>query len=275
MNRSRILAALGALSLVLISGFSAAQDLPQPPAAGVSARVDAIRKAGALRVGVLANSPWLIQNTEGQGEPWRGPAWLLAKTYAKLLNVELQEVPVSSETRIPVLASNQVDLTITALSETPERLKVLDFINYSTTSNCLIGRKDNPKLANITSIDELNSPDMEIVYVTGGPYLPWLKARLPNARMRGVTDFLSEVIAGHADLGPYNKISAGVLLKKNPDVIAFPRENNCQDSKEQLIDMGMGVDKNQPEFLAWTRAVADAMKAELSAEEARAIASLK
>jgi len=34
---------------------------------------------------------------------------MLAKEYARLLNVQLQPVPVSHETKVPVLASNQVD----------------------------------------------------------------------------------------------------------------------------------------------------------------------
>jgi len=44
-------------------------DVPVP-APGASPRVDAIKKAGTLRVGVLANAPWLVENTTGQGEAW-------------------------------------------------------------------------------------------------------------------------------------------------------------------------------------------------------------
>ena len=48
----------------------------QAPAAGQSPRIDAIRKAGELRVGVLQNAPWLIQDVSGRGgEGWSGPAW--------------------------------------------------------------------------------------------------------------------------------------------------------------------------------------------------------
>src|ERR1700733_16165045 len=77
----------------------------QPPAPGASPRIDAIRKAGVLRVGVLANAPWLVENTSGAGDHWSGPAWLLAKEYARLLKVKLDPVLVSHETKIPVLAA--------------------------------------------------------------------------------------------------------------------------------------------------------------------------
>ena len=38
----------------------------EPPAPGASPRIDAIRKAGVLRVAVLANAPWLVENTTGR-----------------------------------------------------------------------------------------------------------------------------------------------------------------------------------------------------------------
>ena len=72
---------------------------------------------------------------------------MLAKEYAKRLGVKLQPVLVSHETKVPVLAANQVDISITPLAETPERLKVVDFVLYSNTSVCMFGRADNAKFA--------------------------------------------------------------------------------------------------------------------------------
>src|SRR4051812_29411140 len=101
MNRSlRITVAIAALALA----DAAAADVATP-APGASPRIDAIKKAGVLRVGVLANAPWLVENTTGGGEAWSGPAWLLANEYARRLGVKLQAVPVSHETKVPVLAS--------------------------------------------------------------------------------------------------------------------------------------------------------------------------
>ncbi len=49
------------------------------PAPGASPRIDAIKKAGVLRVAVLANAPWLVENTTGSGDHWSGPAWVLSR----------------------------------------------------------------------------------------------------------------------------------------------------------------------------------------------------
>ena len=70
-QRTRLIAS-ALLGLGLTMGAAHAQDLPAP---GTSPRIDAIKKAGQLRVGVLSNPPWLIEDTTGSGEAWAGPAW--------------------------------------------------------------------------------------------------------------------------------------------------------------------------------------------------------
>src|SRR5260221_9258150 len=91
----------GVVSVVAASAAMAQMATGAPE---TSPRVDAIRKAGALRVGVLANGPWLIETRSGQGEAWSGRAWILAQEYARRLKVKLEPIPVSHETKVPVLA---------------------------------------------------------------------------------------------------------------------------------------------------------------------------
>jgi len=271
--KSAALAAAFAFSGLLATA-ALAQDLPAPPEPGVSARADAIRAAGVLRVGVQNNDPWLLQNTTGSGEPWSGPAWLLSKKVAELLGVTLQEVPTSNETKITLLAANQADMSISALGVSPERLEVVDFIVYSNNSVCMVYRKDNPKFADVTSIDDLNDPKFDLVFGIGSPDEPYLRERFPNAQVRGVQVHIDEVISGHADAVPYNRVQAARLMQRLPEIGALPSENNCQDSTEQSSDVGMAIDKGQPEFLEWVRALAAAMQSDLDAEEQRVVSSM-
>ena len=268
---------LGALLLAGTFGSAHAQE---PPAPGASPRIDAIRKAGELRVGVLQNAPWLIENTTGNGEPWSGPAWLLAKEYARLLGVKLSTVPVSHETKVPVLASNQVDMTISPLGETPERLKVVDFVVYSATSVCMFGRADNAKLAKAASVDDLNRPEVTIAYFTGGAEEGWVKERFPKARLRavassGATAPVEEIMARRADAAPINRVPWVGLQQKVKGLAVLPKENNCQASTEKASPVGLAIDKNQAAYLEWLRQVARARKAQLDADEARVIGALK
>jgi len=249
------------------------------PAPGTSPRVDAIRKAGVLRVGVLANAPWLVENTTGQGEAWSGPAWLLANEYAKRLGVKLQAVPVSHETKVPVLASNQVDISVTPLAETPERLKAVDFIIYSTTSVCMYGLASNPKFAKSKSVDDLNRPDITIAYYTGGGEEGWVKERFPKAQLRGVAGSgvspVEEVLAKRADAVPINRVPWVAMGRKLKQLAVLPKDNNCQSSTEKAAPVGMAIDRNQSAFLQWARAVEKEIEPQLRKDETRVIATMK
>ncbi|MDQ2138003.1 transporter substrate-binding domain-containing protein [Alcaligenaceae bacterium B3P038] len=252
----------------------------EAPAPGVSPRIDAIRKAGELRVGVLQNAPWLIENTTGQGPAWSGPAWLLANEYARLLKVKLTVVPVSHETKVPVLAANQVDMTISPLGETPERLKVVDFVLYSKTSVCMFGRADNAKFAKADSADALNSPDVTIAYFTGGAEEGWVKERFPKAKLRavassGATAPVEEIMARRADAAPINRVPWVGLQRKVKGLAVLPNANNCQDSTEKASPVGLAVDRNQPEYLAWLRAVEVTQKPKLDADEQRVLSEMQ
>lgn len=258
--------------------FAAGADVPVP-AAGASPRIDAIKKAGVLRVGVLANAPWLVENTSGQGDAWSGPAWLLAQEYAKRLNVKLEPVPVSHETKVPVLGSNQVDISVTPLAETAERLKVVDFIIYSTTSVCMFGLASNPKFANARSVDDLNRPDITIAYYTGGGEEGWVKERFAKAQLRGVagsgTAPVEEVMAKRADAVPINRVPWVAMGRKLKALAVLPKENNCQNSTEKAAPVGMAIDKNQPAFLQWTRGVEKEIEPKLRADEFRVVDTMK
>jgi len=275
--RSHIPKLLAGLLLSATLGAAFAQAVPAP---GASTRIDAIKKAGVLRVGVLSNSPWLVENTGGGGgEAWAGPAWVLAKEYARLLGVKVEPVLVSHETKIPVLASNQVDMSITPLAETPERLQVVDFVLYSRTSVCMFGRADNPKLVAAKSVDDLNKPEVTIAYFTGGAEENWVKQRFPKAKLRGVSSSgsaapVEEILAKRADAAPINRVPWVTLARKVKGLAALPKENNCQDSTEKASPVGLAIDKNQTVYLDWLRAVSKQMEPKLAADEQRIIGTL-
>jgi polar amino acid transport system substrate-binding protein len=260
-------------SIVLLAGATAFAQ--EPPAPSVSPRVDAIRKSGVLRVGVLANLPWLAENTSGAGEAWDGPAWMLTKEYARLLGVKVEPVLVSHETKVPVLAANQVDLSITPLAETPERLQVVDFVIYSKTSVCLFGLAANPKFASATSVDDLNRSDITVAYFIGGGEEGWVKERFAKAKLRGVTGSgvapLEEIMAKRADAAPINRVPWVAMQRKVKGLTALPKDNNCQNSTEKAAPVGLAIDKNQGAFLDWLRAVANNMQAKLEADERRIV----
>ena len=275
---------LGAAKIIaaaaVLAAASSAALAQTPPAPGASPRIDAIRKAGVLRVGVVNNPPWLAQNTTGDGEPWAGPSWLLGKEFAKLLGVKIEPVPVSHETKVPALIANQMDIMIGPLNQNAERSKIIDFVTFSSTGVCMFGRADNPKFTNVKTLEEFNKPEITMAYFSGAGEEPMVRAQFPNAKLRGVTNSgsvapIEEVLAGRSDVAPLNRMLWPNISKKVKGLAVFPKENNCQDSKIFEIKTGMGVNKNEQVYLDWLREVEKRMEPALAAEEVRMTQALK
>lgn len=253
------------------AGNAAAISIPPP---GASSRIDEIKRRGTLRVAVLDEYPWLKQNTGGAGKPFEGQAWRLAEEYAKRLGVRLETIPVNFDNKVSVLANNQVDITIAPLLATPEREKVVDFIRYSISAQCLFGRADNPKVARASSIDDLNRSDVKISYITGSPQGAWLQKRLPQTARRDVPGNLAdvpveEILSRRADVATIDKFFFAALAKKTPGLVSVPKGDACLSSQELPIPIGMAIDKNQPAFLSWLRAVAEEIRPQVEAEQVR------
>jgi polar amino acid transport system substrate-binding protein len=263
------------LGLLFVHGGLAADATPVPEA-GESPTVDAVKERGTLRVGILAGYPWLQENTTGQGEQWEGPAWILANEYADRLDVELELVPVSHETKVPVVQSGQVDMTIAPLSATEERKQVVDFVVYSNSSICMFGRADNPKLQDVKSVDDLNREDITVAYFTGAAEEPWVPKRFPEATARGVTGSgtaapVEEIMSGRADVAPIDRISWVALEKQVSGLMSWPSGEDCLKSDEFSVEVGLAVNKSDPAFVAWGRAVAEELQPQLQEDELRLI----
>jgi polar amino acid transport system substrate-binding protein len=253
--------------------MAAATDVPPP---GASKHIDEIKQRGTLRAGILGGYPWLRENTSGSGQPWDGPAWLLLNEYAKRLDVKIELVPVSHETKVPVVTTGQVDLTIAPLSATEERKKVVDFVVYSNSTVCMFGKADNPKLKNVKTVDDLDRPDITIAYFTGGAEETWVPKRFKKAQARGVSGSgtaapVEEIMAGRADVAPIDKVSWVTLSKAQPGLVSWPQGEDCLKSTEFANPVGLAVPKGDEKYLAWLTAVAEELKPKLEAEELRLI----
>jgi len=254
-----------------VAGWAA--DVPVPPP-GASTQIDAIRQRGTLRVAVLNEFPWLIRNSSADAAPFHGPAWRLAEEYARRLGVRIETTPVSFDDKVSILASGAVDISIVPLLMTPERETVVDMIGYSASAHCVFGLADNPKVAAADRIDDLDQPAVTIGFITGTPQGAWLQKRLVRAARDGVPGNLAdlatgEILAHRADVAPIDKFFFRDLQKKVPGLASVPKD--CLASQELPIPIGMAIDKGQPVFLDWLRAVAADIKPGVDAEMAKTV----
>jgi polar amino acid transport system substrate-binding protein len=269
--RRRLLALGAGLALlgVAVGAKAGPTDVPAP---GTSPKIDAIKQRGALRVAAIGEFPWLPENTSGSGPQFSGPAWVLAETYAGLLGVPIQVVPVSHETKVPILATGDADITIAPLSVTEKRKQVVDFIVYSRSSLCFFGRADNPKLAALHSVDDLNSADITMAYFTGTPPESWAPQRFPKMQFRGVAGSganapVEEVMSKRADIASIDNVAWPQLEKAVPGLTVFPQGDGCLTSTEMATDVGLAVDKGDPVFRDWLQAVYEVNKEKVGAAE--------
>jgi polar amino acid transport system substrate-binding protein len=266
-----------ALVTAMTLGFTTAPALAagtDVPAPGQSAKIDAIKARGTLKAAAIGESPWLPENTTGSGDQFSGPAWVLANEYANRLGVKIEIVPVSHETKVPILATGEADISIAPLSVTPKRSEVVDFIVYSKSSLCFFGLADNPKIKDLKSVDDLNSPDLTMAYFTGTPPETWAPTRFPKMVLKGVAGSganapVEEIMAKRADVAPIDNVAWPQLAKQVPGLMIFPLGDDCLKSNEMATDVGMAVDKADPVFRDWLTAVYGEVKDKVTAEEIR------
>ena len=270
-NLAKGLALTLAFGLAATAAAAAGSDVPAP---GESPKIDAIKERGVLRVAAIGEFPWLPENTTGSGPQFSGPAWMLAEEYANRLGVSIEVVPVSHETKVPILATGEADISIAPLAVTPARLEVVNFVVYSRSSLCMFGKADNPKLAAVKSVDDLNREDLTMAYFTGTPPETWAPTRFPKLQFRAVAGSganapVEEILSGRADIATVDNVAWPQLAKQVPGLISFPSGDDCLKSEEMSTGVGLAVDKKDTVFHQWLQAVFDEVKPKVEAEELR------
>lgn len=269
--RRRVVAAIFAATLTAaLAGPAAAQ--PRPPGvpeAGKSERIDTILKRGTLKIGVTPTFPWVYRNKSGTGDEYRGSSWVLAKAYAQALGVKLDVVQVSNETKIPIVISGGVDITISALAETDARKNVVDFVTYSRGTFCIFGLKTDPKAAAIKTVEQLDDPNLTFAAYVGTNQAAWIPKTFPKAKMRGVTGSgqapVDELLAGRADFVVGDSPLEPIFKNAYKTIFSIPAD--CTKSDLNPVPDGQAIAKNQPVFLEFLRSVEKKVDAQVRQEE--------
>jgi ABC-type amino acid transport substrate-binding protein len=126
-RRSLATLAIGAgMATLAASGQALAQ-----PAVGVEDTLDRIKRAGVFNLGAReANPPYGFKNANGE---YVGFATEIAQAIFTSVNkelggaIKLNYIPVTSETRIPLLQNGTIDMEAGATVVTQARVKVVDF----------------------------------------------------------------------------------------------------------------------------------------------------
>jgi ABC-type amino acid transport substrate-binding protein len=237
------------------------------PAPGESPTIDKIVQNGRLRAGAAVAAPWLLQDP-ATGD-YYGPAADLVNRIAEELGVEVEFIDSGWDVIVAGLQADQFDLTVAPLFATPERMEVIDFVNYTEAGTCYFALKDNDK---VNTLEDLNNSEVTIVAYTGTGTEEGIRAKYPEATINSIAQPpggpapVEDVLAGRADVGPFDSPLAIFLAQQFPDLKIIPESPEyCIENADIPFPIGMGFNKNDPAFAAFLQSVVDAMQDDLDA----------
>jgi polar amino acid transport system substrate-binding protein len=167
-------------------------------AAPLQARtLDEIIRSGIIRVGVNPNFPPM--SSYGKSNQLQGFDVDIGRRIASALGVKVQFVATEAANRVPFLVSNRIDISLGALTRTPERAKLVSFtVPLHTEAMGVITTDKVPA----KTWRDLNRPDLTLVNMRGNLSVQILKEKLPRPRVLlvdGNADTVRAIAQGRAD----------------------------------------------------------------------------
>ncbi|MEW9613259.1 transporter substrate-binding domain-containing protein [Shinella sp. S4-D37] len=220
-------AALG----VLLAGFARADTL------------DDVKEAGRIRVGMDQSVKPFAFRDPTSGEIV-GSDVNVAKMIAADLKVSLEIVPLTAANRIPFLLSGRVDIVVSSLTRTAERMKVVAMSRPYGGSYDVIAA---PKSVDIKSLEDLAG---KRVAITRGTYLDQRLTALAPAsteivRFDGEDTSLAAVTSGQFDIVAKNVAILPEIIKGTGDR-GFEQKFIVSD-----LPMSIGMRKEDASMQKW------------------------
>ena len=222
-------------------------------------------QAGEIKVGVLAGPPWLIQSTTGGASTWSGSSWTLAQAVSKAMGLPLKVVDVGQDTKITSVQTGAIDISITSLSITPERQKVVDFVTYSIDGFCWFALQTNDK---VNSIADFDKPLVD-AEVAGGAQMQLIPAKFPKLVMQpfvtppGEYYALEPILTGKADIASFDSPLIYQIKKQYPQLKFIPADPaECVANPQIPGDVGWAIQQD-PVFQSYLQGIEKPLQAQL------------
>lgn len=175
-----------------------------------------IRASGTLKVGVNPNFPPM--SSYGPGGMLQGFDVAVAQELGRRLGVKVELVPTEAASRVPFLVSGRIDLSLGALTITPERRALIDFSVPLHSESMGVITTDRVSAARW---QELDRPGITLVNMRGNQSVSVLEELLPRPRrllVDGNADTIRAIAQGRADALVENVDFFIGFTKNYPDV---------------------------------------------------------
>lgn len=212
-----------------------------------ASRLDEILERGYIRVGTTGDFKpftYLNPNTEA----YEGIDIDAAKDMAEALGVELRWVKTTWPTLVEGLLEDRYDIAVGGITRTLQRQMVVGITDpYFEVGKCPLVRDEDAK--KLTTIDNLNQPEVRVGVNPGGTNERFVRQFLPNATVTVVPDNLSipgKVLAGEFDL----------MITDNAEAMLFASQMTGleavnPDSPFTHDDFGYLITRDDASFLNW------------------------
>lgn len=233
-------------------GEEPATDAPSREIAALaesSPTVAAILERGTLRGGVALAPPWLIEDPQS-GE-LQGPNTLIMERLGEELGVEPEYIDSGWDNIVAGLQAGNFDIAVAPVFATPERLEVIDVVNFTQAGTCYLVGADNDE---IDSLDDLNSPDVTFGTLAGTGTEQAIREKYPEARIDSVAgapgqiERLQDVLAGRVDVSALDSPMGPVYEAEFDEIKLVPDTEECMSDPDIPLPIGFGLSQDDPAF---------------------------
>jgi len=253
MKKTKTIAA-ALMTLVLAAALFAGCSSNQQ-ATSTTNSLDAIKKAGVLRIGLSDDFPPFEYRDDQNNLV--GFDVDLANKIAQKLGVKTQFVPTTFDGIILALNSNKFDLIISGLSQTAEREKQISFAGpYLQSGQAVIVRADS----GINSVADLKGKVVASqLGSTGEQAAKTIQGTASLKTYDKVTDELQDLlIAGRIDAVVTDKPVAGYYIAKSPEKDKY----KMLDGMLTQEPMGIGINKDATQLTAEVQKIYEGLVAD-------------
>ena len=226
--------------------------------------MDRIKRKGVLRV---ATEPYFapyefIDHEQFDQRQYAGADMELARLIAEKMGVELKIIPMEFTQVLPALTENQCDLTISAISFTPNRASSYAmskgyYFPETTASTAFIVKEENK--SKITSTDDL--ADKTIIAQSSSLQEAMAFKHVISyrefRRVSSVQAVYEAVRKGRADAGIVDMETASNYIRNNPDAGLTLADNLYFTLEEQYLGHRVVARKGELQLIYFVNGVID------------------
>ena len=203
--------------------------------------------ADDIKAGSITNSPPMISYA-ADGTTLQGAIVDLAAAMSKQMGRTIAFESIPFKGLLPAMEAKRIDITFTLMNDTPEREKVIDFVDFFNLGTMLLIRKGNPE--HVESLETLcgktvstvqGSTQVALVDETNARCRAAGKAPIENLQYAQPSDARLQVQTGHVAAFLGNTPVMVYLAKTAGDGTIF---DVVRGHEYQPVPLGIGVAKS-------------------------------